>query len=507
MRNSPDPSTHRLRERQFVEHVERLLDDERLRIDTSGGRRPVTGLLRDVNRSDHGVELKRKMAEAGVPDRGIEASMPKGEVVDVLLARRKWVVLRQPVGRMRVVCVGPTEALLKGESPEPLTVAQVQKALGEIPPPLRGAPNTVVLMSTSGFVAATHEMAERRADRTLILVEPNDAGGWSVWGPAETKALGDLFDPEDDAEKRKRLEGAIDAGKGDLLTGGLGGDRLAARTGLPLAWVESELKRYAKDNAGLTAKRLDGKWVLFRQGSAPAASSGGSDMPLLDRIRSLFSGKGDNEKKIEFLSERRAALGQQREKSYEDLAALEEKDGELQSQFREAKAPLTKRRITTQLLQLRKDQERRQQIVGVLNDQINIVSTHLHNLELVRQGQSAKLPDSEELTTDAVAAEEMLARLQADNELAGSVSATTTAGGMSDEERALYEELERDGAEATAMELDPAEPPAVQRTQGERARDGRAAGERSTVERMGGEGASRTTPPERAPRRDEPEAG
>ena len=38
-------------------------------------------------------------------------------------------------------------------------------------------------------------------------------------------------------------------------------------------------------------------------------------------------------------------------------------------------------------MQLRKDLERRQQLLGMLNQQINVVSTHLHNLELVQQGQ------------------------------------------------------------------------------------------------------------------------
>ena len=65
---------------------------------------------------------------------------------------------------------------------------------------------------------------------------------------------------------------------------------------------------------------------------------------------------------------------------------------------------LTKRRITSQLLQLRKDIERRQQLLNVLNQQMNVVSTHLHNLDLVQQGETAKLPDSEEMATDAAAA-------------------------------------------------------------------------------------------------------
>ena len=176
-------------------------------------------------------------------------------------------------------------------------------------------------------------------------------------------------------------------------------------------------------------------------------------MPLLDSLRSLFGRKGENEKKIAFLAERRAALSQQRDRAYEEMGALEQQEAGLRQQFKDAAGALTKRRVTSQLLQLRKDVERRQQLLTVLNQQINVVSTHLHSLELVQQGRSAQLPDAEEMTADAVKAEEMLAELEAGNELAGSTG-SIAAGGMTDEEQALFEELEREsgGAETLATE-------------------------------------------------------
>jgi hypothetical protein len=155
---------------------------------------------------------------------------------------------------------------------------------------------------------------------------------------------------------------------------------------------------------------------------------------------------------------------------------------------------VTRRRITSQLVQLRKDIERRQQLLRILNQQINVVSTHLHNLELVQQGQASKLPDSEEIATDAAAAEEMLAQLEADNELAESVAGVAHAG-MSDEEQALYEELERQagGPETTKVKLDTTEP-AEKAMQPPRKEVDRA--------RPAGESAA-----QQPPRRTEPEAG
>ena len=509
MKSSPDPTVHRQREQHLIQHVERLLNDDRLRLDTTRGNRAVTTLLRDVARTDHAVELKRMMSDAGVPDRDLQARMPVGESMEVTLSQTSWWVLKKPVGRLRVVCVSPSKALLRGEQPAPMNTGEIQKLLSALPPSLGGVPTTVVLMSTSGFTLEAHEVADRRPDRTVILVEPNDAGGWTVVAPPQSKSIGDLFDPEAEEQKRSRLRECVDSNKAELLTSGIVADRVAAKTQLPLPYVEAELKAYAKEHPGLNSKRLDGRIVLYREGAslsqppaegrASTASGGNSVMPLLDSLRALFSRKGEHEKKIAFLSERRAALSQQRDRAYEDMGALEQQEVGLRQQFKDATGAITKRRVTSQLLQLRKDLERRQQLLAVLNQQINVVSTHLHSLELVQQGRSAQLPDAEEMTADAVKAEEMLAELEASNELAGTAGGLAHAG-MTDEEQALFEELERDAAadpaeRTTSIKLD-----TVQRDEPEAApaRPQPARAERS---------APPSAPARAEPRRSEPEAG
>jgi hypothetical protein len=447
-KTSTDPAVHRQREQQLIEHVERLLEDERLRLDTKLGRRPITAFIRDVSRSDKSIDLKRMMSEMNLPDRDLQSRMPAGEVLEVTLSQKRFFVFRSTVGRLRVVCAAPTRALLRGDTPAPMTPTEVNKLLSQMPPSLGGVPVTLVLLSTSGFTIEAHELAERRADRAVILVEPNDAGGWSVTGPAETKALSDLFDPEGEDQKRMRVREVIEQSKVDLLTSGVATDRIASKTHLPVQVVEAELKSYAKNTPGLVAKRLDGRLVLFREGTAlPSAaappSAGGSSMPLIERVKALFARKGDSEKKIAFLSERRTALGLQRDRAYEDMNLLEQQEVGLKDQFKNAGSAIGKRRITGQMLQLRKDLERRQQLLSVLNQQINVVSTHLHNLELVQQGQVASLPNTDEMTADAVKAEEVLAELEANAELAGTVGSIATAG-MSSEEQALFEELEQE---------------------------------------------------------------
>jgi hypothetical protein len=455
MTNSSDPTIHQAREREIIAHVEQLLSDDRFVVDTTAGRRAVPVLNPKITKTDHGADVKRTMSEMNLPDRDLQNRMPIGESLEIVLQMTRFWLFTKVVGRVRIVCVSPTRQLLAGESPKPLDLSETRKILSQIPPPL-GVPTTIVLVSTSGFDLSAREAAIRTADRTVILIEPNNAGGWNSFGPVETKALADLLDPEAEDEKRNRVYKTIESNQIDLLQGGVAADKLAAKTHLPLGLVEAAVKSYAKQNPGLAAKRLDGRVVLYRDGTVPRATAGGIDMPMIDRIKSLFSRKGETQKKIAFLSERKTALSQQRDRSYEEIASLEQQDEHLKTQFKESSSGLTRRRVTSQLVQLRKDIERRQQMLSVLNQQINIVGTHLHNLELSQQGEVAKLPDSEELAADAAKAEEVLAQLQADSELAESVGGVAMSG-MSAEEQTLYEQLEREagGPATTKIELNP----------------------------------------------------
>src|ERR1019366_7281559 len=115
-------------------------------------------------KSDHAVDLKRLMSEMNRPDRQLQNQMPVGESLDVTLSQRRLFVFNSTVGRLKAVCVSPARSLIAGEEALPLKPSEVQKLLGEIPPPDGGAPSTLVLMSTSGFTIEAHELAERRAD-------------------------------------------------------------------------------------------------------------------------------------------------------------------------------------------------------------------------------------------------------------------------------------------------------------------------------------------------------
>src|SRR2546421_10109758 len=158
MKNSPDPAVHQHLERQMMEHVERLLADERLRIDTTRGRRPVTTMFRSVETGDRGVELKRVMAEMGKPDRELQGKMPAGAWMEVTLSQKKWFFFKETVGKLQIICTSPTRSLLAGQAPQPIGTAEVNKLLTEISMANRGSeiPSTVVVVSTSGFELNVH---------------------------------------------------------------------------------------------------------------------------------------------------------------------------------------------------------------------------------------------------------------------------------------------------------------------------------------------------------------
>lgn len=494
------PNTHLERERAVTAHFRRLLDDPRLQIATRRGNRGLEGTQPVFG--DALPAVRKALVDAGRPDRTLEAQMPKGVTADVAVKGRKWLFFSEAIGSLHLRVISPIAALARGEAAaandwsstaadtdRPTSVPEVQRVLSEFGGDL---PRTVIIASTSGFSAEARELAQRSVGPgAVILLEPNSAGGWRVSGPSR---LGDalaLWDPEADAAKRERVRDFVRANDMNLGDSGLAADKIAQATMLDAQLVETELKSLARETSGLAARKLDGRLVLFRTG--PTVSVTPPEGPdMIDRIKALFGQSQDNEKKVAYLSERRAALGQQRDRLYEELASLEGKESQLKDEFKNASGALGKRRITSQMLQLRKDAERRQQLLTVLNQQISVVGVHLHNLELTRTagtGGVQGLPTPDEIAEDAAKAEAVLAELQASSELAEGVG-SGLASGLSEEEAALLAELEAENA-----------PPVAQTTRG----DASNSPIRSPASPVRTEPARTAVPP--IPRRNTPEAG
>ncbi|MCG3136510.1 MAG: hypothetical protein HJJLKODD_00344 [Phycisphaerae bacterium] len=303
-------------------------------------------------------------------------------------------------------------------------------------------PHIIGVLSPSGFTAEAREWLPEMRDITLVLIEPGSHGGWQVIRRPgqEDPRLRELFDPEDNDDKIERVANYVAEHRSELVTGGLTVSQLVERLQLEPKVVEQGLRRLTTREPEYQLGQEAGELFLYRGIADEGQERAG--MSMIDRIRQLFSREGDETRKINELAERRAALSQRRDRLYDEIAQLEKREADLMTQGRENQSQVVRRRIAAQVSQLRQDIARQNAAAAVLNKQINILSTNIHNLALIQQGQKAKLPTTEELTETAVAAEEMLESLNADADLVGSLSTGINESLVSADEMAIMQEFE-----------------------------------------------------------------
>lgn len=444
MTNLADPAEHRRIETRLIEHVQRLINDPRLRIDTLAGTRPVHDYRRHISRGDRADEIRKTVGQLSRDESANLNNLPQGEVLDIAFGKTKMVVLFSLVARLRVVCTSPIKQLVRGEAIKPLTISEINRILEENKTK-DAAPTTLVVLSTGGFSQDSHDLAQRMATRTLVLIEPNDAGGFNVWGPSETKTLNDLIDPEPETEKRSRIRDAVERSSAALDGDGIAVDRISAETRLPLTFVESEFRAIAKADKSLRIQRLNGRFVLHREGATPTGHAGGAATPMVERIKSNLSGRATVEKKMAYLNERRDALATQRDALDEELQLLEKKDAYLRQQFKEATSEPAKRRFAAQLYALRRKLDTRGKWMSTLNQQLNVLSIHLSNLTQTPDVLSGE--DAQAVAAAVADAEETLGKMSVNVEPVDEPTAGASGGALLPEEQELFDELEREFAE------------------------------------------------------------
>jgi len=316
-------------------------------------------------------------------------------------------------------------------------------------------PHVIGVCSPTGF---TEEAKNARLDLpniSLVLIEPRDDGGWTTIpvGDSADARICRLFDLEGEARQLTRIRQRIQERSGELLTGGLSATSLAEELRVPRRMVERAMEQMAAADPEMRLSGRLGEVLLFR--GAPVATEEKAQMSMIDRIRRLFSSEGDEIKKLNALSERRALLAQRRDRIYNDIAKMEKREADLLEQGKAATSQVVRKRLAAQLAQHRRDIARQNTTASMLNQQINIVSTHIHNLTLIQQGELARLPDTEELTQDAVRAEELLEALRADAELVGSLETGIADTMTSEEELAILKEFEQPAEAARAEKAPP----------------------------------------------------
>ena len=415
--------------------------------------RQLRGSLWRLARLDEGASIRAALAARRLFDRELLGRLPQnGRVVLYGHERRWWFRNRRTCVAIASV-LAPPEHYLPGEeatAPPPIglsdLVEHVRRIVGDA-----SVPHIVAVCSPSGF---TDEVKRSHVDLpnvTLIVVEPRAGGGWSVVGLSEAadQCLCALFDPDTTAKKVRRVREEIETRTADLLTGGVSAREIAERLELPTEIVVQAFRQAAMADPELRVTGSGRDVLLFR--GAPVASMEDGDMSVVDRIRQLFGLSGNEAKKINVLSERRAMLAQRRDRLYEDIARLEQRERDLLEQGRQNKSPVARRRIASQLAQHRREMNRLNTTAAMLNQQINVISTHIHNLTLIQQGQMARLPTAEDLANDAVRAEEMLEQLKADVDLVGTLESGVGEALASQDELEILREFDEPETPAKAQ--------------------------------------------------------
>jgi len=426
------------------------------------------GSIWQRSQSDESDRLRALLASNRIYDRERLKSLPANRRIVLHGFERRFILGKRRTGVAIASVLSPMSHYASSPDSEapPIDLGELADHVNKLAGDKR-VPHVIGVCSTSGFTEAALNARLDMPNLTVVLIEPDECGGW------RTKAASDsadprvlkIFDPEGTNEKIDRVRRVIEEHSADLLTGGLSASSVAKKVGLPEDVVRLALERTAAADPELRLSKKEGEFLLFRGASVQRQER--RAMNVIDRIRQLFSGEGDEAEKINLLAERRAALAQRRDRIYEDIGKLEKKEAGLFAEGKAATSQVPRRRLAAQLAQLRKDIARQNATAAMLNKQIDIISTDIHNLTLIQQGERAQLPDTAELTENAVRAEEMLETLKADSELVGSLETGIEESLTSDEELAILHEFEAkaEPTPATPETTEPAKTPPIAETE------------------------------------------
>lgn len=417
----------------------------------SAGSRFIAGSWFKREEHDRGEQVRATMADRRLYDRDLFSRMPHGRGFTIRGYERRWIFGRRVTSVTIASVLSPAAKLLDGDGKgAPVTRAELMQHVQGLLSDVR-APHVIGVCSPTGFADDVWDNPPDFGNVKLILTAPREGGGFRVAaGGVLDKRLVQLFDPEDAAQKIRRVKKAIEARSSDLLVGGITAGDLSRELELPEPLVVQALEAIARTDPELKVSKSTGEAMLYRTASFLSGEEERS-MGLADWIRSLFSREGEEAKKINVLSERRAALSSKLERLYVEIDKLEKREQKMLDEGKAASSAVAKRSKAAQIGRLRKDISRFNTTAAILSKQINVISTHIHNLELSQTGSLASLPSSEELTEAAVNAEEILEQLSASDELVSGLEVGMAESAMSADEAAILKELQGDAApEATA---------------------------------------------------------
>lgn len=409
----------------------------------SAGGRLIPGKEFKIEDRDRAEQVRAAMADRRMYERDLFQSFPHGRSITLRGYETSWIFWKRVRSVTSAGVLAPVQNLLDGaNAAKPVSRGQLLEYLDHLTKKETG-PQLVGVCAPAGFEPDVWDNPPEHSGMKLVLVEPRDDGGWRIKGgdPSLERPFVKLFDPEDVTIKLGRVKREIEARSADLLTGSLTASQLAREMELPVPLVSNAFEQVAREIPELHVSRKAGEATLFR---GVAANSYEEERPMsfIDKIKNMFAGEGDETNKINVLAEKRAALSSKLDRLFEDIEKLEKKEAALVAEGKASNSKVAKLRLAAQVERLRKDITRFNTTGSMLNKQINIISTHIHNLEMSQTGEMGALPDSDELTEAAVGAEEMLERLNASDDLVSSLEVGMAESAISDSQAAILAEFE-----------------------------------------------------------------
>lgn len=412
--------------------------------------RPIRGSRLDVREDYDAGDVRAALVDSGRFDRDLEREFPGCRSIVARGYETRWLIFTREVSRTMACVIAPPRSLVedRGAAPAPVGLAELREFVRRRAGSSR-LPVTVAVCSPSGFGDDVWNAEWDQPNVRVVLAAPRPGGGWrlrGLWKDADERLV-HLFDPEPLTDKLERVQGELASRSHELMTGGLSAREMARKLDLPMVVLAQALDAAARQDRELQVRRTGDDLVVFR-GAAAGNNRERGGMSVTDWVRSLFDKGGDEARKINMLSERRALLSQKRDRMYDDIGKLEAREADLVRQGKETTSTVVRRRLAAQIAQLRRDISRANTTAAMLNQQVNVISTHIHNLTLIQQGEMAKLPSAEELTEDAVKAEELLETLRADADLVGNLETGVAEAMLTGEEQAILDEFEQKEAVA-----------------------------------------------------------
>jgi len=262
--------------------------------------RQLRGKVWQTVRDDDEGALRAMLASHHRYDRALLKQLPHNRRLAVHGFERRWWGGKRRTGVAIGSVLTPLDPLATGQS-GPLPPVD----LGELVDHVRRLvtdptlPHVVGVCSPSGFTEEARGASLELPNVTLVLIEPRAGGGWRITGVGSeaTPQVTGLFDPEAVSQKLARVRREVQQRGADLLVGGIDAADLAERLDLPESVVVAAFEQAGLEDKELRISRKSGEVLLYRG----AAAAQEKRMSVMDRIRALFSGQGNEAEKINLL--------------------------------------------------------------------------------------------------------------------------------------------------------------------------------------------------------------